>query len=272
MTIQETVPAADGFAFARLADADWREKGLRSFFRYRDLGATNATGGRMRAQHIRATGGSEMATGWHCHDLDFQLVYVLAGHVAFTAEGWGDIRLEAGDCAHIPPFTMHDETEFSPDFQVLEITMPAHVETLTEKPASRGSRPDTKMVVDHLGPNSFRRGEGPRSFLEYRNFGLEEATGGQVQAQVVRTNGACDSSTGWHYHELDIQFVFVLGGWVKTELEGLGEFHMVRGDAIMVPSRHKHDVTAFSEDFEVFEINVPAEFETVPVDNPTKAG
>ena len=265
MSVQDVAAPASGFAFAPLAGAEWHNKGLRTFLHYRDLGATEATGGRMRAEHIKAEGALDMVTGWHCHDLDFQFVYVLDGHVAFSAEGWGDVVLKAGDCAHIPPLTMHDETEFSPNFQVLEITMPAKVETLTEKPASRNGRPDTKMVVDYLGADSFVRGEGPRNFLEYRSLGLEEATDRQVQAQIVRTNGACDASTGWHFHELDIQFVFVLGGWVVTELEGLGEFRMVAGDAILVPSRHKHDVTAFSEDFEVFELNVPADFETVAV-------
>ncbi|HJP22312.1 MAG: cupin domain-containing protein [Alphaproteobacteria bacterium] len=222
-----------------------------------------ASGGRMRAEHIQCAGVIDGVTGWHCHDLEFQLVYVLRGRVAFTAEGWGDVVLEAGDCAHTPPFTMHDETEFSADFEVIEVTMPADVTTLTEKPEDRSGRPDSTMVVDYLGDDSFLRCEGPRAFLEYRDFGLGAATQGGVQAQVVRTNGPCDASTGWHYHEFDVQFVYVLKGWVKTELEGLGKFHMDAGDAMVVPSRHKHDVTAFSEDFEVFEINVPAEFETV---------
>jgi quercetin dioxygenase-like cupin family protein len=253
------------FVIDRLSSTTWHDKGLRSFLRYRDLGVTQATGGGMRAEHVKVVGSAENITGWHCHDLDFQFVYVLKGEVAFTAQGWGDVVLKAGDCVHIPPLTMHDETAFSSDFEVLEITMPAQVTTLTEKPADRGGRADTTMVVSHLGEDSFKRGTGPREFLHYRDFGLTQATGGMVQAQVVRTDGPCDASTGWHYHELDIQFVFLLNGWVKTEIEGLGEFRMETGDAMIIPSRHKHDVTGFSDDFEVFEINVPAEFETIAV-------
>jgi quercetin dioxygenase-like cupin family protein len=263
MSESATSEYATDFAFDCLADTVWHDKGQRSFFRYRDLGVTKASDGRMRAEHIQCVKSDNSTTGWHCHELDFQFVYVLKGHVAFTAEGWGDVVLKAGDCAHIPPFTMHDETAFSPDFEVIEITMPAEVTTLTEKPASRRTRPDSTMIVDYLDDNSFTRGEGPRNFLEYRDFGFGAATNGHVQAQVVRTNGPCDASTGWHYHELDVQFVFVLGGWVETELEGLGKFHMDPGDAMVVPSRHKHDVTAFSEDFVVLELNVPAVFETI---------
>ncbi|MDH3232126.1 MAG: cupin domain-containing protein [Alphaproteobacteria bacterium] len=236
--------------------------------RYRDLGLTEATGGRMRAEHIRTHKPGGLGTGWHCHDLDFQLVYVLNGFVEFTAEGHGDIRLGAGGCAHIPPFTMHDETRFSDDFEVLEITLPAEVRTLTEKPVAGTGRPDSKFVASHLGPDSFAAGDGPRAFLEYRDLGVSEATHGRVQAQVVRTNGPCDESTGWHYHMLDLQFVYVLNGWVRTELEGYGTFLMERGDAMSVPARHKHDVTGFSADFEVLELNMPAEFETVAVDAP----
>ena len=172
MSDSATTDRATDFAFDCLADAVWHDKGQRSFFRYRDLGVTKASGGRMRAEHIQCVNSDNSTTGWHCHDLDFQFVYVVKGHVAFTAEGWGDVVLKKGDCAHIPPFTMHDETAFSPDFEVIEITMPAEVTTLTEKPTSRGTRPDSKMIVDYLDDDSFVRGEGPRSFLEYRDFGL----------------------------------------------------------------------------------------------------
>jgi len=262
------IDAATGFTIDHLSDAGWREKGLRSFMHYRDLGLTEATSGRLRAEHIRTHKPGAQGTGWHCHDLDFQFVYVLNGFVEFTAEGHGDIRLEAGGCAHIPPFTMHDETRFSDDFEVLEITIPAVVQTLAKKPEDRAGRPDAKFAASHLGPDSFAPGVGPRSFLEYRELGVTDATDGRIQIQVVRTNGPCDASTGWHYHTLEHQFVYILGGWVRTELEGYGEFLLERGDAMSVPARHKHDVTGFSDDFQVLELNAPAEFETVSVAAP----
>ena len=148
MSTNTTANIDTGFSIDNLSSTEWHEKGLRSFLRYRDLGVTKASGGRMRAEHIQCTGAIDGITGWHCHDLDFQFVYCLKGHVAFSAEGWGDIVLKAGDCSHIPPHTMHDETEFSSDFEVLEITMPAQVTTLTEKPDNLGNRPNSTMVVN----------------------------------------------------------------------------------------------------------------------------
>lgn len=257
------VDTAKGFAVDYLSNTQWHAKGLRDFLRYRDLGATEATGGRVRAEHIQALKPVTEGTGWHCHDLDFQFVYILKGEVAVVVPGKPEEIWRAGDCAHLPPFMMHDETAFSEDFEVIEITMPAAVETLTEAPADRRGRPEGDFVLSRLGPDSFKRGDGPRAFLEYRELGVTEATGRRVQAQIVRTNGSCDSSTGWHYHTLDFQFVYVLNGWTRTELEGIGEFELRAGDSILVPPRLRHDVTGFSEDFEVLEINVPADFDTV---------
>ena len=108
-----------------------------------------------------------------------------------------------------------------------------------------------------------KAGGGPQAFLDYRDCGLTAATGGRVQAGIARTNGPCHADTGWQYHKLDIQFAYILAGRVVAKLEGLGEFRMAAGDAIVIPSGHNHDFTGFSEDFEVLEINVPAEFETV---------
>jgi quercetin dioxygenase-like cupin family protein len=252
-----------GFSVSHLATAPWQRNGLRPFYEYRDLGVAAASNGAFRAQHVRLTGPPGPGTGWHCHDLDFQFVYVLAGHVCFTTADQRQVRLEAGDCAHLPPFMMHDETEWGAGFEVLEITAPAAVTTLRALPAAVPDRGPSRFAVSHLREEDFKRGTGPRAFLEYRELGVTEATGRRVQAQVVRTNGPCDHSTGWHFHTLDFQFVYVLDGWATTDIEGHGSFKLEKGDAMNVPARLRHDVTGFSGDFTVLEINVPADFDTV---------
>jgi quercetin dioxygenase-like cupin family protein len=236
---------------------------MRPFYRYRELGVAAATRGLYKAQHVQITGSAGPGTGWHCHDLNFQLVYVIAGFVRFQTENHGEVILKAGDSAYLPPFMLHDEVEFSPDFEVLEVTSPAQVVTLTQAPREKPDRGPSRFSASHLRNEDFLRGSGPRAFLEYRDLGVTEASGRRAQAQVVRTNGPFDGSTGWHYHELDFQFVYVLEGWVTTELEGLGMYRLERGDAMNVPARRRHDVTAFSSDFTVLEINFPADFETI---------
>ncbi|MCW5770170.1 MAG: cupin domain-containing protein [Rhodospirillaceae bacterium] len=252
-----------GFAVNYLAKGPWQRNGLRPFYEYRELGVAEASQGAFKAQHVRLVGPPGPGTGWHCHDLDFQLVYVLAGHVRFTVEGGQEVRLGAGDCAHLPPFFMHDETEWSPDFEVLEITAPAAVTTLRAAPSPQPDRGPSRFAVSHYREEDFKRGTGPRAFLEYRELGVTEATGRRVQAQIVRTNGPCDHSTGWHYHTLDFQFVYVLEGWARTDIDGHGSITLHKGDAMNVPARLRHDVTGFSGDFTVLEINAPADFDTV---------
>jgi len=101
------------------------ERGLRSFFEYRDLGIKAATEGRVDAHVIRAAAGKEFSGQPHLHRTTFQLVYVLKGWIEFEYEGQGVIRLEAGSCAHQPPGIRHRELGHSGDLEMLEIVMPA---------------------------------------------------------------------------------------------------------------------------------------------------
>ena len=124
------------FSVSHLKDAEFESQGLRSFFEYRDLGIKAATGGRVGAHVIRAKPGKHGSTGWHSHDLDVQLVYVLQGWVEFDYEGIGAVRLEAGACVHQPPGIRHVEIAHSDDVEMLEITLPADFTTEKAEPAT----------------------------------------------------------------------------------------------------------------------------------------
>ena len=106
------------------------ERGLRSFFEYRDLGIRAATEGRVVAHVIRAAAGTEFSSQPHWHETTFQLVYVLKGWVEFEYEGQGRVRLEAGSCVHQPPQIRHREIGHSADLELLEIVMPADFKTV----------------------------------------------------------------------------------------------------------------------------------------------
>lgn len=106
------------------------ERGLRSFFEYRDLSIKQATEGRVAAHVIRAAGGAEFSSQPHFHETTFQLVYVLKGWIEFEYEGQGVVRLEAGSCVHQPPGIQHRELGHSSDVELLEIVMPGDFKTL----------------------------------------------------------------------------------------------------------------------------------------------
>ena len=48
---------------------------------------------------------------------------------------------------------------------------------------------------------------GRRSFAEYRDLGVSDATGGFMRAQITSIKKGMTEPTGWHYHVCDAQFV-----------------------------------------------------------------
>ncbi|HEX6136351.1 MAG TPA: cupin domain-containing protein [Casimicrobiaceae bacterium] len=122
-----------GFVASHARDATF-ERGLRSYYEYRDLGIKAATGGRVDAHLIRAAAGREFSSQPHIHRTAFQLVYVLKGWIAFEYEGQGRVRLEAGSCVHQPPAIRHRELGHSEDIEMLEVVLPG--DFVTEEVAS----------------------------------------------------------------------------------------------------------------------------------------
>ena len=118
-----------GFVVSHARDAAF-ERGLRSFFEYRDLGIKDATAGKAVAHVIRAAAGTEFSSQPHAHRTTFQLVYVLKGWIEFEYEGQGRVRLEAGSCVHQPPQIRHREVGHSEDVEMLEIVLQANFETV----------------------------------------------------------------------------------------------------------------------------------------------
>jgi len=117
-----------GFVVSHAKDAGF-ERGLRSFYEYRDLGIKDATAGRVVAHVIRAAAGTDFSSQPHRHKTTFQLVYVLKGWIEFEYEGQGLVRLEAGSCVHQPPEIRHREIGHSEDIEMLEIVLPASFKT-----------------------------------------------------------------------------------------------------------------------------------------------
>ena len=110
------------------------ETGLRDYFAYRDLGMVGPTGGRVRAHVIRPSRPCDKPGDLHYHNLDFQMVYVLKGWARVHFEGVGEVRFEEGSCMYQEPGIHHRVLEYSDDYTVIEITMPADFETVSLAP------------------------------------------------------------------------------------------------------------------------------------------
>jgi quercetin dioxygenase-like cupin family protein len=108
---------------------------------------------------------------------------------------------------------------------------------------------------------------GRRSFFEYRDTGLAAATNGNYRAQIMRATDVMET-TGWHYHVCDLQFVYVLKGWVDLAFADGRTERLEAGGAMAIPTGMVHNELAVSEDFEALEVVAPAEMDTVRVDDP----
>ena len=110
---------------------------------------------------------------------------------------------------------------------------------------------------------------GRRSWISYRDLGVEEATLGAMRAEVMHIdNTASSKPTGWHYHTVDMQFLLVIKGWLKMEFPGLGVTTLQEGESILIPGGVVHQELQSSEPFRLLEISVPAKMGTVPVEDP----
>ncbi len=129
------------------------------------------------------------------------------------------------------------------------------------------ARPKHAFTVSHHRDEDFDA--GLRRYAHYRDLGMAKATQGMVQAHVIRFVPPCrpEEVSKRHYHDVDFQMVYVLKGWIKTELDGQGEHVMRAGSCWIQPPRIEHVVLDYSDDCEVLEIVLPADFETVELAN-----
>ncbi len=108
--------------------------------------------------------------------------------------------------------------------------------------------------------------DGLRSFLEYRDLGIKDATHGKFRAHVIRVKKGEDHSalhtTGLHQHRLDFQMIYILKGWIKFTYEGQGEHTFGPGDCCLQPPGIVHNELDCSDDLELLEITSPGDYET----------
>jgi hypothetical protein len=130
-------------------------------------------------------------------------------------------------------------------------------------PAKR-ARAKQRIAISHHREEDFKA-DGLRAYAQYRDLGVAEASQGLARAHVIRLVGPCDPAevSKLHFHDVDFQMVYVLKGWVKTYMEGHGETLMKEGSSWTQPPRIRHLIMDYSDDVELLEVILPAEFKTV---------
>src|SRR6202045_2184524 len=132
------------------------------------------------------------------------------------------------------------------------------------QPPARRVRPKRRIAISHHRDEDFKA-DGLRAYAQYRDLGVAKASQGLARAHVIRLIGPCNPPevSKLHFHDVDFQMVYVLKGWVKTYMEGQGETLMQQGSAWTQPPRIKHLILDYSDDVELLEVILPAEFKTV---------
>ncbi len=227
-----------------------------------DLGLSKGSDGRLVARQVRSKAGAKCDGKWRSRDAQFDFIYVLKGRVTIEHENLGPVTLEEGATLLRPRGMKFRELDHSRDYEGMEI-----FSTRLFPQDVTFSSAFTKPVVTHDGPHAYVVGEGERSFFKYRDLGLAALTNQHCHIHITRALSRKEGGTGWHYHSMG-QFAFGLSGWATLDVDNGKSIKVEYGTALSVPPQCSHDVPAYSEDYAVFELWLPAHCETVTVAAP----
>jgi len=137
----------------------------------------------------------------------------------------------------------------------------------SSRDSARPRRPH-EFLINHLREEDFKP-DGLRPYARYRDLGVKDATHGMAVAHVIRFQSPCDPKvvSKLHTHAADFQLIYVLKGSISSQFEGHGVHTMTAGDVWLQPKNIKHKVLDYSDDCEVLEIVMPANFKTVELES-----
>ena len=139
---------------------------------------------------------------------------------------------------------------------------------VSAKPRLKTAKPRKQtFIASHFDERDFKQ-QGLRRYAQYRDLGIAAATNGLAQAHVIRLIPPCDPAevSKRHFHDVEFQMIYVLKGWIKGEYEGAGVVTMRQGSCWLQPPRIKHTVLDYSDDCELLEVIIPADFDTVELE------
>jgi uncharacterized RmlC-like cupin family protein len=110
--------------------------------------------------------------------------------------------------------------------------------------------------------------KGRREFFTYRDLGVSDASAGTMRAQVMKATQGLSEPTGWHYHECDGQFIYIMKGWVDLQFEDGRTLRVEEGDSLFIPGFLQHNEIRTSDEMEILEVSIPGQMGTRPCDPP----
>jgi hypothetical protein len=108
---------------------------------------------------------------------------------------------------------------------------------------------------------------GRRASAGYFDLGVEAATGGRISAHYQTSRGPIDPPTGWHYHDVDSQMIYIIKGWVDIAFADGTVRRIDEGSFALIPGGMVHNEIDKSDETEGLEI-ILGTMATVPCDPP----
>lgn len=253
----------------------------RAGMRYRDL-IPDRQGGRFIASHIHIPDVGPVADYVHFHNIRFQMIFCYKGWVKVVYEDQGEpFILYAGDCVLQPPQIRHRVLESSENLEVIEIGSPAEHLTFA----------DRNMTLPNESINREREFKGQKfvhheaekacwipwreAGFEMRDLGIADATRGLAGAYVIRAlekkglvnNSLSGRTTDCIIHKEEFLFLFILSGQLQVFIESQGEIRLNAGDSCVIPQKLPHRIIESSDDVEILEVRLSADFNQVKTIN-----
>lgn len=253
------VPRAEvAFAVSRAADATWTDG--RAGMRYRDL-VPGRLGGALVASLIHVADGGPVPDWVHYHRVAFQLIYCAAGWVEVVYEDQGaPFVLEQGDAVLQPPGIRHLVREASDELVVVELTIPADHDTLSDAALELPTetfRPSRRFggqrFVRHIAGRAIWVPWNGEARLEGQRLRIDVPTNHLASAWTVRSTA--DGAETEVPARRATSVLVVLDGAASIECEGEPPVEVTVGDAVTIPPERTYRLQA-EPDFEMLAATV----------------
>jgi quercetin dioxygenase-like cupin family protein len=119
----------------------------------------------------------------------------------------------------------------------------------------------SQLLISRCEASAFKKRELWDAF-EVRDLGIAEATNGRVRAFHMRALRPFQEEQRYHWHTVEFHMVYILKGSVTYRWQGSKDDIVANaGDCLYQPSG-AHNVVHYTDDVEVLEIMMPADYET----------
>lgn len=261
------VPETEHRFLVTRRDLEERDRAVgRAGMEYRDL-IPGRLGGAIIASHITIPGGGPVPDQVHFHAVRFQLIFCHEGWVRLVYEDQGPpFILHAGDCLIQPPEIRHRVLEASEWLEVVEVGVPAeHFTSMDHELAlpTPHHRPErefggTRFLLDREADAVWKPWRLPG--FEARDTGIGDATGGLAGVRLARREPG--TAIPRARHDADILFCFIRQGNLELVVENDRHEILVARDAFVLPPGFPVEVADATDNLELLEVTLPAEFET----------